>query len=323
MSVTDRVVVLTLSTETCVGAENCIKSLHRLGYEYYVLGRGKPFRGWKWRTQMYIKAIEGISGSPTDLFVAIDSNDLYLVGGPDELWTKFMTATGGKKVLVGAEGACCNGSFSERILRGPVYDKLASNGNGSKPYHYSFPNGGCVMGLRPQLVDFLRSNQDAEDDQGGYLQKLLDDPDAFHLDREQSVVGNIPNMSDFYRTPGDSNDAERSYWLVEGGRPVNRLTYGQPCILHFPGKNWADYNHFGAAYLSTTLGGVKGVKGGVVEDAPGKFEGSLPAVSTYWTGLEAVEIVVIVLVVLWFLILFMLGLGLYSDRRRSSQAIKS
>lgn len=94
--------VVSLSTDDNELVRNFEKTAQHFGYEYYFVGRGKKFRGWPWRTMLYISAIRRLSKDPTtDIFVLCDSNDLIFVAPSDEMRDKFVQS--GKKILIGAE----------------------------------------------------------------------------------------------------------------------------------------------------------------------------------------------------------------------------
>lgn len=202
-----KVIVLTLSTDPNTTNENCFQSLRYHGYEHYVLGRGQRFMGWPMRTRLYIEGTKNFATDANDIVVLVDSDDLYFVGPPAELETKFLKT--GKRVIIGAEPACCNGKYGyDRVGRERI-TKILRERIGNR---YAFVNGGALIGFRDPLLALLESNKNEPDDQGGYLQKILDDPNRFELDSQQDIIGNVPLLHSYYRVTGDPEVPELDYW---------------------------------------------------------------------------------------------------------------
>lgn len=245
----EKLIVLSLSTDESVGSSNFEKTMQHLKYSYLILGRGVKFMGWPWRTRLYIDAINKLKTREQDLFVLCDSNDLFFVAPPEELIEKFNKI--GKSVLVGAEPACCNGYYGSKNHKMKAVNKMRELGvksgvrdQGQDNTRYVYPNGGFVMGRAKELLSLLESNKNQYDDQGGYLQKIMDDPNLFHLDRAQTIVGNLPNMHSNYRMYYDKNIPEIDHWKfsIPDKRWRNVHSEDSPVCFHFPGKYWKGYN---------------------------------------------------------------------------------
>ena len=249
----ERLVILSLSTEKDQGAENFENSALHFGYDVRMVARNETFYGWSWRTKKYIQTIESIRTSDMDIFVLCDSSDLFVARPPADLLAAFFRA--GHDVIVGAEPACCNGYYQNETVKHIAVDGTAKAVPGSR---YRFPNGGFVMGRAKPLLRLLEANKDEPDDQGGYLQKMLDEyGNYFALDDKQMLVGNVPNMHGGYWVQGDDRSIrEIDRWQLKGNEVKNLATGEFPAFFHFPGKNWQSYNSiateiFGAGITNT------------------------------------------------------------------------
>lgn len=234
-----RLVVLSVSTEPDAGSANFANTAEHFGYEYHLLCRGDQFRGWAWRTARYIDAIVTLQQRDDDVFVMCDSSDLFIARPPSALFQAF--DAGGHDVVIGAEPACCNGRYQSLSEK-----HIAVNGTKRSipDSRYRFPNGGFVIGKAGPLLRLLRANQNEPDDQGGYLQKILDGYGTFFvLDVAQSMAGNIPNMHGDYWVAGDDRSiAELDRWVIAHGAVKHAATGNEPSFLHFPGRHWTAYN---------------------------------------------------------------------------------
>lgn len=255
----EKLFVLSLSTDESLGSLNFEKTMQHYKYSYFFLGRGRRFLGWPWRTRLYIETINKLKSSDRDIFVLCDSNDLFFVGGPNELIEKFNKI--GKEVVVGAEPACCNGYYGNKDRKMIAVNKMRELGARSgvrdqkqDNTRYVFPNGGFLMGRAKELLKLLESNKSEPDDQGGLLQKLMDDPERYHLDRSQSIVGNVPNMHSNYRMYYDKNIPEIDHWKFIDGRWKNIHSGETPVCFHFPGRYWKGYNIIAQKILPTNKG---------------------------------------------------------------------
>lgn len=237
--------VLSLSTESNLGSDNFENTLNHFGYHYQMLGRGETFQGWKWRTEVYYNTIKATHTSDDDIFVICDANDLYFVAPPDVLIHKYLAVN--HPVVIGAEAACCNGYYMNESVRHIAWDGTKKVVNS----RYRFPNGGYVMGRAGALLALLKANMSEYDDQGGYLQKMIDDYGKyFVIDSNQNIVGNVSNIHGTYWIPGDdATKPEGERWAIDtsSGKVINNVTGGTPAVLHFPGSNWPEYNRMALA----------------------------------------------------------------------------
>jgi hypothetical protein len=238
-----RVVVLSLSTDRNVGTDNFEHTLKQFGYEYYILGRGDKFKGWRWRTAMYMQKIRETMRSKDDLYFCVDSNDVLVAGPPEEAAQKFRSL--GSRAVIGGEPACCTGSYDDPddvSKRRNVGRRLRAIMPDSR---WIVPNGGSVSGYADTLLEVLEMNKDNVDDQEGYLNTLLAGQNKFTVDHTQTVFACIPRLHGDWRMEGDKpmhqNKEITAYWKIQNKRLVNR-TYGtSPIFLHFSGRFWYAY----------------------------------------------------------------------------------
>jgi hypothetical protein len=232
--------VLSVCTNATEGYMNFVISLERLGYDYRILGMGMTWGGWKWRTKMYLDALEGLEER---MVLLVDGTDVLFIGSPEILFKRFREHEA--PVIIGSERNCSTGGLRynlvERAKIMNAYTEISSS-----PYRY--PNGGCVMGYTTPLKRLLYQNKDANDDQEGYTYLHLAIPSLFVLDYGTTLVGNISqHIGMFHASLPEVN--EREAWIIEKGsdpaKPIharNKITGGEPIILHFSGGNWEPYN---------------------------------------------------------------------------------
>jgi len=231
--------VITLSSHDTVMARNFEKTAKRFDYDYYIIGRGKKFKGWSWRTKLYAKTIRKFSKNRFDIFILCDSNDLFFVASSKEMIEKFYA--NGNKILIGAEPACCTGIYATSEKKRQIAMlKIAER----IPDRYRFPNGGFLIGYRNELLDLLDSNKEMKDDQAGYLKMFLKKDPRFFIDTKQELLGNYGSVGIRNRAHDDPNIPEENYWEYDETRRrfKNTITGAYPCGMHFPGAAWKHYN---------------------------------------------------------------------------------
>lgn len=245
--------VLSLSTNDNLTVQNFEKTAQYFGYDYYLLGRGKKFQGWPWRTQLYIDAIKKLGVDPNDIFILCDSNDVFFVAPAEEMKDKFLAME--KRCFIGAEAACCNGKYGDRKVRHVALEGCRKRYPKAR---YRFPNGGFLIGFRDDLLKLLMANRKEWDDQGGYLQKFIDNSPLFDLDVDQKLIGNLPTINEGYHVPeiNEFGRPEITYWKYDQKekRFQSVLTGEYPCAFHFPGKSYSPYNIISKKLFQTEKG---------------------------------------------------------------------
>lgn len=239
--------ILSVCTNPTEGYMNFVISLEKLGYEYRILGMGMPWGGWRWRTKMYLDEIEDLEER---MVVMVDGTDVLFTSSPSLLFKRFMEHE--TPIIIGSERNCSTGGLRYNLIERAkimnAYTEISSS-----PYRY--PNGGCVMGYTTALKRLLYQNKDAIDDQEGYTYLHLRYPSLFVLDYGTTIVGNISqHIGMFHSALPEVN--ERDAWIIEkSGDPSkplsvkNKITGGEPMILHFSGGNWEPYNEVASMLL--------------------------------------------------------------------------
>lgn len=230
--------VFTVCTDECPGLDNLRHSAARFGYDVGIIGAGEKWEGWSYRTNKYLQAVMKPQIKEDDVIVLCDCTDLFFVGEAETLLNKFIES--GHKLIIGAEPACCTGENDLTQNKPRVRETLKQVNPDSR---YRFPNGGCVIGYKPKILELLRNNLRETDDQVGYQKSYMaKGEEAFHLDSKQEFVGNVPNMNHpDMRSNDDEIKDEIEYWTFKN-KQVTHINGSTPLIMHFSGKNWAHYN---------------------------------------------------------------------------------
>jgi len=245
----DHLIVLTVSTDQTDASDNFEKILQYYGYDYHLLARGEKFMKWQWRTQKYIDGIEKYSLSSLDIIVLCDSNDLFFVDHVQNLKNKIekvMKKTG-KDIIVGGEAMVFSShkwKSGEKRNAIKIMNKLCPNRRSK------FPNGGCILGKRDQLLQLLRDNLVHVDDQNGYLRLFIQNPNRFTIDFDSEIIGNVPKLIPIFMHHWGDNmiKLEKNYWDFsdrEGYHAINKISKSSPSILHFSGNYYEIYNQVG------------------------------------------------------------------------------
>lgn len=235
----NRIVVLTLATKENIATKNCIDTLSYYKYEYYIIGRGEIYNGRNWRTEYFIEGINFLKGDTNDIFVLVDSNDLFFVAPPEVLLQKFLNF--GSPLVIGAGNAQTH------------FDKCVPT-RAQKEYFYEeiqkgkipiLPNASCVMGYRNELLDLLENNKFEALDQEGYLNMIINGENQFTLDKNQDIVIN------YERKRHAETSVQSSFQNIDG-KLLNCKTGISPVIVHFPNKNWLAYNFIAKIMFPTS-----------------------------------------------------------------------
>lgn len=200
------------------------ESLDNLGYNYEIIGKQDRWQGWQYRTNSYINFIR--AHPEQQIFVLCDSTDLFFVGSPDELYTKFTTQANQRVIMGGEHLLAYNpaGKYNHYIME-DYFSKLGQSRN-------MFPNAGFVIGYRDELLHILEQVKECRDDQAGYCDYLYEHGPHLGLDYDNLIIGNVPNLHTY-------NNFEIEAWEQD---PVDRrmrskVTGNKPVAFHFPGRN--------------------------------------------------------------------------------------
>lgn len=253
--------VVTVQTNPGDELDNWEYTAKGLGYNYKVLGLGEKWGGWNWRTKQYLEYVKTLPRNSTVLIT--DCNDVFFVKPATELYQSWMTfVTEGKRLVFGGESTCCTGEYRFYVSpskRNEAIKKIKSYDPESR---WMFPNAGCMIGFRDNVIEALEISKEAEDDQAAYLKEYLQDKDWLAIDYNHRMFGNINSLAFFYKmdfVPEDYYNSESKHWKVIDLYTKVTLTYrpfltrglqntetnGIPAVLHFPGKNFVLYNYYG------------------------------------------------------------------------------
>lgn len=208
------------------------QSLEQLGYDHIILGRDSPWKGWKWRTSLYLDFVR--SQSPSTVVILCDSTDLFFVGPPSEALQKFDSS--GLNVIIGGESVISYAGGRHDIRRVEQFFVTRCQSK------FCYPNGGFVIGRASNLLDFLQLNLDSQDDQAGYFDLLYEDKvQNTTLDYETKFIGNVPNLNVKQYIDHEVNFWE---WDPKKDRFKNPISGQYPIAFHFPGSNFSVMEDF-------------------------------------------------------------------------------
>lgn len=245
----DRLKVLSVCTNVGPCLDNFVASLRKFDYNYEIIGLGEAWSGWKWRTEQYIKHLEG---EQDGLYILCDANDVLAVRPPEYMISQFHKYGDNTYVLIGAEQGCWNDYLKKHPLHRPRILREYSIYSD----RYRYPNGGFIIGYRNSLLHVLKCNRDAEDDQMGYTELKLNYPGLFDVDTQTCCVGNIVASIPLFDGRIEEIN-EITLWNIKTNVAEvvahNMVTNNSPAFLHFPGGNIDDYNEIGYLLLDDTF----------------------------------------------------------------------
>ena len=283
---------------------NFKRSLTKFGWDYEIVGEKEKFEGWSWRTKLYIKTLQNLMNDPNkpDIVFLVDANDLLFIQSPSAFLKKWEILSQSHKVYVSGENACCPGEFENPFKRNPFLKSYLDKDHVKNIKGINiFPNAGCIFGELKSTIDLLIKNQDAEDDQIGLTKIFHDDPNAFGIDSEQTVAAslgsgqNLPLLirkvlqSRYFNEP--DSDTFYNYSFVKNDNEVFLQwdrNKDQPILIHFPGKNFKDYNKIG-----------KNFQGNEFEEESLQNLEQLAQQESFWTWILIVSLIVLLLVIIF------------------------
>ena len=228
-----KILVLSVNTAPSPNLEIFKRSCKRYGYDYEILGLGEVWKGWQWRTQVYIDAIK--DHYDIDIFILCDSDDLYFTGPCSEFFEKFLAFH--SDVGIGTEDACGTGDDPAEIKKERVKTLKSIHISKKISSIYYGLNGGCIFGYRGSLLEILKINLREKDDQVGYTKLFINDTPLIAPDYYQRIVGNCAQ-----RLPLRESGVDE--WKIKNDRVYNIKTGTYPVIMHYPGKNFYFYKLF-------------------------------------------------------------------------------
>lgn len=257
--------VITCQTDRNVALDNWIYSAKNNEYNYIILGLDETWKGWSWRTNKYLNYVKTLP--PTTIVCLTDCNDILFLKHESEMiksWNYYNKQ--GFDLVFGGEATCCTGDYRAHINpigRINIMNTVKSFGNKYTGNHenqnrWMFPNAGFIIGTTHRIIEALTLAQDAKDDQAKYLEKYSQNENWLTIDYDHKLVGNLNALAILYKQlpiPGDYYNDELKYWdlinceeednCLGNIQLKNKITRGQPCVAHFPGKNYPLYNYIG------------------------------------------------------------------------------
>ena len=205
-------------------ADEALKAYSRLEYHPRVLGEGKP--GWDTSGPGGIRKLRWLRDElrsdeelRRSVVLAVDGYDTLPIAAGSEMLKRFAEANA--DIVIAGERTC----WPDKRLA-PRFDKMA--GNDEAPYRY--PCSGTWMGFGEDILAVLDDpdldNPQHLDDQLWLQRRILDNPAAWHIDREAYLFQSLSHAhKDIHR---------------RGGWPFNHVTRCYPALLHANGPGSLD-----------------------------------------------------------------------------------
>ena len=187
-----QITVLLVATEWNPTYENCISTLRKQEFKYQVLGFGEKWQGWKWRTELYTKALR--CKHPDDLIILLDAYDTLCQKHSSTFYTDFLSFN--KDIVIGCEWYCGNTKNCANVDAWWNYNKFTT-----QPTR-KYINAGCIAGKAHALLAMYKSFSE-EDDQLALAQWVNKFPEKCALDYGSWLVY-TSHIFDLFKTPSTS-----------------------------------------------------------------------------------------------------------------------
>jgi hypothetical protein len=221
--------LLTVATKEVTDAQfSYLKdSAEQLGYNYKILGRLEPWKGFNTKITEYYNELQNTTEVVS---VLIDSTDVFMAGSATELYEKFIEMN--KPLLVGGE--------IRPWYPGGKYDKTVVSDffNNIKESEQCYPNSGFIIGYTNDLLNLMRLHLPHEDDQVACFDTIIENRAPLSIDYKTNLIGNIP----YYQNCPLADSYFVFDTIAHRYKNVHNNTY--PCIFHFPGKNYGSMKEF-------------------------------------------------------------------------------
>lgn len=203
-------------------------STRYFGYNHVIVGREDKWQGWKYRTMKYLQEARK---STEEVIILADSTDLIFSGPSWEAYNKFKSCR--KDVIIGVETYIAyhdkKGQHNSYEIEEFFIKQCTSR--------FCFPNGGFVIGKKDAVIKLLEANQEAADDQAGYMDLAFMGKLKYDLDQDNTFIANLPNYRHF-----TSREVEFWKWDDEKCRYYNPISHQYPIAIHFAGQNISTQN---------------------------------------------------------------------------------
>lgn len=225
-------IVITVATSTNQYVDEFEYQVKKLGYHYFILGRGMEWKGWTMRSNLYIMKLRELSDH---IVIICDCYDLLFIQKADTLLDKYnQLATG--KIVIGLENM--RDMFCEMS---PIcYDytvKKCKIDNKFLPT-YNYPNAGFIMGSANEVVKIYEFmiNSNIKDDQLSLYKWIYENCDKCYFDYRADFVFNyfikLPFLVDKHPNIEFLNETKE---ILIGG-------VSKPGVVHIPAQHF-DLGH--------------------------------------------------------------------------------
>jgi hypothetical protein len=243
----NKIIVLTVCTKDQPNLFFWEYSVKKYNYNYFILGYNDAWKGWTYRTQLYIDKLKDLD--PDTIAICCDANDLYFTLDSTILLNRFLDWENSnhddKKIIVGAEPGCCTGEYDKNMVKNKQAFDICSKYTTNR---YRFPNGGFLIGRASLMAEFYEKIIKNDDDQAEMLDMYIKDKNSFYLDTYNIFCGNIPPNNShiaiaeekyLYRNGGEEGlkIEFNNNWEIIDNKIINKNTKIDPCAIHFPGIN--------------------------------------------------------------------------------------
>ena len=137
-----RISVLLLSTFWTPTLENCLATLRKNGFSYRVIEHGSLWKGWKWRSECYLRELKAMDAS--DIVVVMDAHDTLCQRNSSFLIENFKAHE--SPIVIGCEWYCGNSKNCDDV-------NWWKNKNFKSLPFRKFVNAGCIIGNVKALQD--------------------------------------------------------------------------------------------------------------------------------------------------------------------------
>jgi len=234
--------VLTLNTDESAALENWRQTLINNKYSRVkILGLGKKWQGFSWKTKMYIGYLKKLLKQYGDSHIVMtcDSTDVLFLQPQDMLLAKFKVL--GQTVVVSADDTQLVGQFANQTTNDLARQIIEKRLGRTTPYMWI--NSGLCIGYVGYMIEFYEKIKDYADDQEGVQMEWLSDPKLCWVDYEQHLFATLSGMRHIGKMRKSQMVTDLKFDSKSGfHRHLVTKTY--PSAVHFPGKITTTYNEF-------------------------------------------------------------------------------
>ena len=184
--------VFLLATHWTPTLDNSLATLRKHNFPFTLLAKGETWKGWKWRTQQYLRAAE--NACDNEILIFLDAFDTLCQKDSCDFITNFQAFNA--DIVLGCEWYCGNSSNCGNV------DAWWSHHSFTSTPMRKYVNAGCVIGRARALRKMYRSMlmNDIDDDQLALAEWVNNNPDSCALDYGSAMVYNA-HILDLQKTP--------------------------------------------------------------------------------------------------------------------------